>query len=193
MGVAAILLASGYGRRYGSNKLLDTWEGVPLYRRALKALPLDRLDRAVVVSQYGEVLAEAGRLGCLPVLNCHPWEGVSASIRLGLLAAKDAGGALFAVCDQPWLTRDSVSRLAAAFRRRPDSIHALGWEGERGNPVIFPARLFPELAALRGDRGGGTVIARHPELLRLTRAASPRELEDADTPDRLIPRAFRGE
>ena len=32
MGVAAILLASGYGRRYGSNKLLDTWEGVPLYR-----------------------------------------------------------------------------------------------------------------------------------------------------------------
>ena len=44
MGVAAILLASGYGRRYGSNKLLDTWEGVPLYRRALKALPLDRLD-----------------------------------------------------------------------------------------------------------------------------------------------------
>ena len=26
MGVAAILLASGYGRRYGSNKLLDTWE-----------------------------------------------------------------------------------------------------------------------------------------------------------------------
>ena len=87
MGVAAILLASGYGRRYGSNKLLDTWEGVPLYRRALEVLPLDRLDRAVVVSQYGEVLAEAGRLGCLPVLNCHPWEGISASIRLGLLAA----------------------------------------------------------------------------------------------------------
>lgn len=183
MGVAAILLASGYGRRYGSNKLLDTWEGVPLYRRALEVLPLDRLDRAVVVSQYGEVLAEAGRLGCLPVLNCHPWEGISASIRLGLLAAKDSDGALFAVCDQPRLTTESILRLLDSFEKSPEAIHALSWQGRRGNPVVFPRALYPELLALTGDTGGSAVLRRHPERLRLVEAASPGELEDVDRPE----------
>ena len=31
--VGAVLLASGLGRRFGSNKLLRLVEGVPLYRR----------------------------------------------------------------------------------------------------------------------------------------------------------------
>ena len=30
MKIACILLASGFGRRYGGNKLLTLWEGMPL-------------------------------------------------------------------------------------------------------------------------------------------------------------------
>ena len=182
MGVSAILLAAGYGRRYGSNKLLEDWEGAPLYRWALDALPLDALDRGIVVSQYGEILSEAGRRGLLPVLNCHPWEGVSASLRLGLLAAKDSAGALFAVCDQPRLRQGSLRRLLASFAAEPEGIHALAWQGRRGNPVIFPRRLYPELLALTGDQGGSAVLRRHPEDLRLVEAAGPEELEDVDRP-----------
>lgn len=191
--LGCVLLASGLGRRFGGNKLLAESEGRTLLDRAMDALPAGDFQRAAVTSRYPAVLARAAERGYLPLENPLAEEGIAAGVRLGLSAMEGMDGVLFAVCDQPWLTRDSVSRLAAAFRRRPDSIHALAWEGERGNPVIFPAWLFPELAALRGDRGGGAVIARHPELLRLTRAAFPRELEDADTPDRLVPQAFRGE
>ena len=48
-----------------------------------------------------------------------------------------------------------------------------------------PADLFGELAALTGDTGGGAVIRRHPERLRLVEAFSPNELLDVDNPEAL--------
>ena len=54
----------------------------------------------------------------------------------------------------------------------------------RGNPCLFPARFFPELMALEGDRGGSGVIRRHPEALLLLETAE-RELQDIDTPQAL--------
>ena len=89
-------------------------------------------------------------------------------------------GVLFAVCDQPFLTTESIKRLINSFLESPDYIHALSWQGTRGNPVIFPKPCFPALLALAGDTGGGAVIRAHPELLRLTEASSPRELRDVD-------------
>lgn len=183
MTVSCVILASGFARRYGSNKLLALRDGVPLYRRAFAALPPDLFHRAVVTSQYGEILSEAGRLGYLPLLNCHPWEGVSAGIRLGLEAVREADGTLFAVCDQPNLTTKSIYRLKNSFMESPDRIHALSWRGRRGNPVIFPRALYPELMALTGDTGGSAVIKRRPELLTLVEAGREEELRDVDTPE----------
>ena len=51
--------------------------------------------------------------------------------------------------------------------------------------MVFPADLFGELAALTGDTGGGAVIRRHPERLRLVKAFSPNELLDVDNPEAL--------
>ena len=70
------------------------------------------------------------------------------------------------------------------FRARPDCIAALSHGGVRGNPCVFPARFFPELLALEGDRGGSAVIKSHPDALRLFEAPA-RELLDVDTPEAL--------
>ena len=69
-------------------------------------------------------------------------------------------------------------------RRHPDKLVGLSHNGVRGNPCIFPARFFPELLALTGDRGGSAVIRRHEEELLLFEAAAA-ELEDVDTPQAL--------
>ena len=63
--VGAVLLASGLGRRFGSNKLLRLVEGVPLYRRAMTTLAGAGLDRLAVCSPYQEVLEAGEELGFL--------------------------------------------------------------------------------------------------------------------------------
>lgn len=184
--VGCVLLASGFGRRFGGgNKLLAQAEGEPLYRRAMATLAPVPFARRVVVSRFEPVLRAGPAYGFAPVWNAAAAEGIAASVRLGAAALEGLDGALFAVCDQPFLTTESISRLLKSFEESPQKIHALSWEGQRGNPVLFPAALFSELRALTGDVGGGRVVKRHPERLVLVEAASPRELADVDRPEDL--------
>ena len=185
MRVGAVLLASGAGRRFGGNKLLAQVDGVPLIRRAMAAVPPVLFARAAVCSPYPQILALAEAGGYLALRNGRAQEGISASVRLGLAAMEDLDGVLFAVCDQPFLTTESIKRLLNAFKESKNAICALSWQGRRGNPAVFPADLFPELAALTGDVGGGAVIRAHPERLVLVEGPHPRELLDVDTPEGL--------
>ena len=188
MKIALVLMASGAGRRFGANKLLQTVDGLPLVRRVMAACPPELFAPALVVSRYPEILSLAEELGYTPIFNSGADEGISATVRLGTAAAQAAGadGALFAVADQPWITRASVERVMAAFSSHPDTIPALGWQGKKGNPCLFPREFFPELSALTGDTGGGAVIKAHRDRLRLVEAGDPAELLDVDTPADLI-------
>lgn len=180
--ISAVLLASGLSRRYGSNKLLVEVDGIPLYRRAFQALPPALFHRAAVVSCYEEILAAAELAGYLPIRNPNPEEGQSSSLRLGLAAvASGSDAVLFSVCDQPRLTRTTVQALIDGWRWEPECLTALCHRGRRGSPVIFPARFYPELMALRGDVGGSPVLKAHPESVR-TVEAPEEELEDMDRP-----------
>ena len=182
MRLGAVLLASGSGRRFGGNKLLARVDGIPLYRRAMAALAPAPFARRAVCSPYPEILSAGAALGFLPLRNLRAAEGISASIRLGLAHMAGMDGVLFSVCDQPFLTTESIINLINAFEESKNGICALAWRGRRGNPVVFPADLFGELAALTGDTGGGAVLRRHPDRLVLVEAVFPKELEDVDNP-----------
>ena len=185
-----VVLAAGSASRFGGNKLTATVEGIALIRRALSAVPAERFSRVAVVTQYPEIRDLAEAFSFTPVWNDAPEAGVSRSIALGLGAIGDCPGALFLVADQPLLRRESVNALVTLWGEKPEGIAALGHRGVRGNPCLFPARLFPELLALTGDRGGAAVIRRHEDLLSLLEV-NPRELQDADTPEALA--AIRAE
>ena len=173
------MLAAGNARRFGSNKLNAQVEGVSLIRRALDAVPGGLAT--VVVSQYPDILTLAGEYGFDALLNDRPELGLSRSVRLGLAHLTDCDGVLFLVSDQPRLKRDSVEALAALWAQNPEKIAAMAHNGVRGNPCLFPARLFPELLALTGDRGGSAVIRHHEDDLILLETDAP-ELADVDTP-----------
>ena len=185
-----VVLAAGSASRFGGNKLTAAVEGIALIRRALSAVPAERFSRVAVVTQYPEIRDLAEAFSFTPVWNDAPEAGVSRSIALGLGAIGDCPGALFLVADQPLLRRESVNALVTLWGEKPEGIAALGHRGVRGNPCLFPARLFPELLALQGDRGGAAVIRRHEDLLSLLEV-DPRELQDADTPEALA--AIRAE
>ena len=179
MKIGCVVLAAGNARRFGSNKLNAQVEGVSLIRWALDAVPGGLAT--VVVSQYPDILALAGEYGFDALLNDRPELGLSRSVRLGLAHLTDCDGVLFLVSDQPRLKRDSVEALAALWAQNPEKIAAMAHNGVRGNPCLFPARLFPELLALTGDRGGSAVIRHHEDDLILLETDAP-ELADVDTP-----------
>ena len=186
MDIGCVLMASGFGTRFGANKLLAQAGGVSLVRRALDLYGQVLFRRRALVSQYPEILALGASLGFLPVRNEEAAQGISASARLGTAALEEMDALLFGVCDQPWLSPASVKRLLEAARVHPGDICALSWRGRRGNPVVFPAVFFPELLALTGDTGGGQIMKRHPDRVRLVEVDHPKELSDIDRPEDLL-------
>lgn len=179
--IGCVVLASGFGRRFsGGNKLLTPIDGTPLAARTFDTLSGVPFARRVAVSQWPEVRALAQTRGFTPLPNPQAAEGIAASVRTGTAAMEGLDGALFAVCDQPFLTTESIQKLIAVFSESKHSICALSFQGQRGNPVLFPAAFFPALSQLTGDRGGGQIIRAHPEALALVECASARELMDID-------------
>jgi molybdenum cofactor cytidylyltransferase len=58
-------------------------------------------------------------------------------------------------------------------------------EGQRGNPVLWPAELFGEMLALEGDAGARSLLAKHPDRVREIDLGTDAVLMDVDTPDAL--------
>ena len=178
--IGCLVMAAGNGARFGSNKLEASFAGKSLFSLALAAIPAGVFTCVTVVSQYPELLWEAEQAGFCAILNDRPEDGISRTIRLGTQAMERCDAILYMVSDQPLLRADTVRRLADAWRAEPERIISAAHGGHRGNPCLFPARFFPELCALEGDRGGSSVIRRHEDVLRLVET-DEHELFDCDT------------
>lgn len=184
--IAAIYMASGFGKRFGANKLLEKVEGKPLYQHGLEKLIGWQKDfeeaEIVLVSQYDEILDFGRRKNLTCVKNMQAAEGITASIRLGLLAAGEADYYLFSVADQPGLRQETLERFIREFLAEKErySIGCLCAEaGDGGNPVIFEGHYRKELLALQGDKGGSQVMKRYlGEVFRIF--AGKEELRDID-------------
>ena len=179
--IGCVVMAAGNASRFGENKLAAVVDGRTLIERALDAVPSDHLAAVCVVTQYDGIEKMAALRGFRCIRNDRPGDGISRTVRLGTEALmEECGAILYLVCDQPFLRRESVASLINCFREDPGRIVSASHAGERGNPCIFPSKYFPELCALTGDVGGGSVIRAHKEDLTLFEL-DERELLDADT------------
>jgi molybdenum cofactor cytidylyltransferase len=88
--------------------------------------------------------------------------GQSTSLRAGLKAVDDSAEAvLFVLGDQPLLKTRTVNRIIEAYRLGTKGIVAPFYRGQRGNPVLFDKKFFPEIFALAGDTGARKIIDLH--------------------------------
>lgn len=165
--IQMILLAAGLSRRFGSNKLLSEWAGLPLYRYSLDALVgLSQRRRdcpLLVVTRYEEIRRRCAQVSVPVCWNEHSERGITSSLHLGLKAAPEADFYLCSVADQPELTTRLLEDFLDGFLSSGKGIGCLSHQGRSGNPVIFSRRYREELLALTGDQGGKLVLRRHPE------------------------------
>ena len=177
------LLAAGEAKRFGSDKLSEKFQGIPLYRHALEKLEaFSGLSRVVVTAR--EALAEeAQRLGIHIVENRQPEQGISHSVSLALQELlsqnPDLEGVLFLVCDQPGIQAATIQKILNEGCLHKNSIVCAGYDGMRGNPVLWGSTYFQELMHLTGDTGGRQLMKQYEEKIRIVECA-PEELKDID-------------
>ncbi|MFB0920149.1 MAG: nucleotidyltransferase family protein [Oscillospiraceae bacterium] len=189
MTLGIVFMASGFGRRFGSNKLLYPLDGKPLFTYALSSLAAaidelknDFIVKLAVVSQYAEILSAAEQYEAVAVYNPNSEKGITASIKLGIENLPEFDNYAFFVADQPYLKTDSTIDFIRRFFMSEKPIGCVSDGSVSGNPVIFNRVYLPELMALEGDKGGKQLITRHPEKV-FYYEVNPRELFDLDRPE----------
>jgi molybdenum cofactor cytidylyltransferase len=180
----------------GANKLLAELDGVPIVARAVDALLATRARPLVVVTGFEAARVRAALAG-RPlefVHNPEPAAGLSGSLRAGIAALPDVDAAVVCLADMPWVRPAHVEALIAACEASPARpICAPSFEGRRGNPVLWPARHFAALAALRGDSGARALLEAHAAELCSVPVADAGVTRDVDTPAALAAALGRGE
>ena len=180
MKIGCVVLAAGLSSRFGGNKLLADYGDRNLADLALKAVPVNMLEKVVVVTRYPEIRKQAEDIGFLVVWNEDPERGISWTVRLGLEKMDEMDAVLFMVCDQPKLTRKSVAMVVDSYIKNPGRIVCASSSAFRGNPCVFPSKYYKELRELTGDSGGSAVIRQHKDALLLVKLTDAAELKDVD-------------
>ncbi len=184
--IPIVILAAGASARMGEeDKLLQIVDGQDLLSlvtgRAVSTgspvfvtLATERMHIAAAIAHHPVTIvpvAEAAR-------------GVSESLKAGIRSLPEGvPGVLVMLADMPEITRDDLLQMMTHFAELGGRrvVRAADAQGTPGNPVILPARLFPEVARLSGDIGARDLIRR--EDVNLVILPGARATTDLDTPE----------
>jgi molybdenum cofactor cytidylyltransferase len=186
--IVGVLLAAGSGSRFGSQKLLARANGSPIVVTAARNLgPLVDYLIAVVGSEADAVGKAMGSLPGAVVANFNWADGLSTSLRVGVIAAAPiADAVVIALGDQPGLDPEVVRAVIARWRESggSKSIVATRYKGVQGHPVLLGRAVFDEVMSITGDIGATDLIKRDASRVAFVDvdADAPR---DVDTPDDL--------
>lgn len=94
-------------------------------------------------------------------------EGIAASLQAGIAALDcDVDGVLICLGDMPLVEPAILQRILRAFDPGQGREIVLPiYAGQRGNPVLWGKRFFPELLQLKGDKGGASILHRHRQFI----------------------------
>lgn len=196
--ISFIVMASGLARRFGDNKLLSDLNGKPVAEHILSKLSsISGLNYEKILVYRNEELRELGeKYGFKTVENTEYEKGQSESIKAGVKSASnDSEGYMFFVADQPFVSCETVKKIAEAGTENKDSIVIPftkipepndSSRIKRGNPVFFPLDLKCQLLELEGDSGGREVIRNNEDRMVLFEIDNILEFYDIDTKEDLI-------
>ena len=188
-GISAILLAAGESTRMGRLKALLPWQGATLIEYQVGSLlSAGVAELVVVVGHRGDEVGApiAGRQGVTTVVNPDYRQGKTTSIKAGLSAmSANATAILVLAVDQP-RPPDILRAVIEAHEARSPLITSPVYGGRGGHPMIFDARLLPELSAITEEGEGLREVTRRyaSDIYRLE-MDDPVVRVDVNTPENL--------
>lgn len=169
--IAAIVLAAGSSRRFGSNKLLHpvTLQGATLPLAAHSLLPWIGTFRQVTVvvrpgsSDFCHAIESAvGRENSSAIrwsVCADAGQGMAASLRCGVRANQNAAGWLIGLADMPMVPAMAIAVVRAALLGGAP-VAAPSHGNRRGHPVGFSCSYRSDLLGLAGDVGARQILDR---------------------------------
>lgn len=183
-GCAALVLAAGRGRRFGSDKRVAV---LPSGRRLLETT-LTRVmevfeDVWVVVRPEDDPLALGVDSRVTVVRAERADDGMGVSLAAGIRAVagtSDAEAVAVLLGDMPWIEVETLVELKGVAGT--ERIVVPEFEGKRGHPVVFGKKFWGELIELEGDQGGKRVIEGNLQAYLPVRVTDHGVIKDLDRP-----------
>lgn len=184
---AALVLAAGHSRRFGTDKLSAPWRGEPLVHHAIRAARAAPVERVVVVAH--------------PDLACGEWPGdpivkilrlaspdLSSSLKAGLdligsLMGPSIAGVFVFLGDMPQVPHSLSKALTNAEKYTIAAIPV--YNSRPGHPVLLRPAAIQLAKELAGDQGLGRLLRGRDDVWRLP-CDDPGCHFDIDTPTDLI-------
>jgi molybdenum cofactor cytidylyltransferase len=188
--IGALILAAGRSSRMGPrNKLLIPVAGIPLLLRVTNAAKASLVTSVTVVTGHEARLVKELLASCEVSLVHNPDYrlGLSSSLRVGINALpEDLDGVIVLLGDMPQITAAHIDRLVAQFVQNQTAIFVPEWDGQRGNPIIWPRCFFDEMGRLRGDEGARSILQKFHDKVVSVSMNDDAVVTDIDTPEELL-------
>jgi len=185
--ICAVILASGFARRMGQQKLLlPLASGEAMIRRIVQTALDSEARRVFVVvpEEHAAFVAACSGLAVTWCVNAEADTGMSAAVRTAAQVLLDThcSAAVFLLGDMPDVRTDVVNQVIASYTQSKAPIVQVSYRGVFRHPVLFARALFPELRQVAGDQGGREVVARHRAACAVV-AVDTEAPPDIDTPE----------
>lgn len=181
--INAIILAAGYSKRMGKNKLSLNLNEKSIIEHVMDSVLSYNFNDILLIGRDENVLKLSEKRGIKTIFNDKAMYGQSESIKLGVINSCDTDGYMFFTGDQPFIDTDTIRLLNYAFDKYKHSIIVPTFGSRRGSPVIFPKRFRDELLCLQGDTGGRIIIDKYKNDVHFIKLNSELPLLDIDTPE----------
>ncbi len=167
------------------NKLLMPFGKKSLIRHVAERILGMGIGHLTVVTGY-EAREVSQEISDLPLTICHNPDfeaGQMSSVRAGCrMLSTDSQGMMVALSDMPFLTSKDYLLLYEEFRRQETSRILVPFFGqERGNPIIVPSDLIPEIAKGGLNAGCKKLVRDHPDKVKKIEVTSASYVSDVDT------------
>lgn len=175
-----VIMASGLGKRFGSNKLMEPLGGKPLIKWVIDVTD-GLFDKRVVVTRSSQVNDLCKSLNINVIL--HEFPGRNDTVRLGLSNIMDGiDYCFFMQGDQPLISKESINKMLLECQPLNDKILKASYCESIGSPMGFPSCFFDQLLSLPDGKGGNFIAKMHQENVKTIEVFHDYELWDIDTP-----------
>jgi len=166
--ISGIILASGFSKRMGTDKLLIPVKKIPIVKRVINAAVSSSLDEVVLVYKNKKILnLIKSKAKIKTVYNNLAFQGQSEAVKKGIEACdKKTKAYLFMVGDQPFLDKITINKIIKMHKKHFKNIIVPLYESKRGNPVLFPSLFKKELLNLKQDTGGRIIINKYQDKVK---------------------------